>query len=56
MGGNKDIPTKRNCNAILQFHGIGAYDAFFTVVYAPLRPHRLPVATSASASAARLPG
>jgi hypothetical protein len=25
MGGNKDILTKLKRNAILQFHGIGAY-------------------------------
>jgi hypothetical protein len=39
MGGNKNIPTKRKCIAILQFRGIGAYTALFTVVYtAPTWP------------------
>jgi hypothetical protein len=28
--------------ATAQVRGIGAYTAFFTVVYAPLRPHDLP--------------
>jgi hypothetical protein len=42
MDGNQNIPTKRKCNAILQFHGIGAYTTVKNAVYAPLRTHDLP--------------